>query len=54
MDDKNRLRLFMNDGGLDPTEKELRDAIEEESAKPVEEMDTELIGYCLDALGRMT
>lgn len=53
MNDKEFLTLF-NDDPLDNSQrKRLRKIIDDELEKPVEEMDTELIDYCLDMLNTL-
>ncbi len=50
--DKNFLE-FLNDKSLDLSEEKLEQIIEEELEKPENEMDADLIEYCLDALNEL-
>lgn len=53
VNDKDYLKLFSKDGEDALTEKELSEIIEEELSKPEEEMNTELIENCLDAINSL-
>lgn len=53
VNDKDYLKLFSKDGEDALTEKELSEIIEEELSKPEEEMNTELIESCLDAINSL-
>lgn len=52
INDKDFLKLFYDSEDM-PTKKELEEIIDEEMEKSEEEMDTDLIEYCLDVLNAM-